>query len=113
MEQDAARMIDVLGLLGRRDFLFVDLRTPEEYAQGHLKGAVNIPYDSLQKKKPLLAGWRRIYVYCDRGNLSLLACRDLKQEGYPVVNLWGGVHSFEKELGSRDKKFVDCVWEKN
>lgn len=113
MEQDAARIVDVLGMLGRRDFLFVDLRTQEEYAQGHLRGAVNIPYDLLQEKKPLLSGWRRIYVYCDRGNVSLLASRDLIREGYPVVNLWGGFHSFEKELEARDKKFIDCVWEKN
>ena len=73
MGQDDIRIIDVLGMLGRKDCLFVDLRDEEDYRKGHLKGAVNIPYESLQEKKEMLYGWRRIYLYCDRGNASLLA----------------------------------------
>lgn len=113
MGQDDIRIIDVLGMLERKDCLFVDLRDEEDYHKRHLKGAVNIPYESLQEKKEMLSGWRRIYLYCDRGNASLLASRDLRREGYPVVNLWGGVHGFEKELRRTGKNNIDYIWEKN
>ena len=103
----------VLKYIGRKDCLFVDLRTEEEYAAGHLKGAVNIPYENIEKEKRRLYGYRNIYLYCDRGNLSLLASRDLKEEGFPVINLWGGIQTLQQEIAGRDKKFIDGIWEKN
>lgn len=113
MEQFNTMLEEVLKYLGRKDCIFVDLRTKEEYGTGHLRGAINIPYDDLEQEKKRLYGYRNIYLYCDRGNLSLLASRDLKKEGFPVVNLWGGIQTLLQEIAGRDKKFIDSVWEKN
>lgn len=113
MMEREVRMSEVLGFLGRRDCLFVDLRSPEEYRAGHLRGSWNIPFENLESEKGKLRGWRKIFLYCDRGNNSLIAYRSLRKEGYPVVNLWGGVNAFQYELNGKLKNSVDYLWEKN
>ncbi len=93
MEVKNISLKQALTYLKRKDCIFVDLRSNAEYARGHLKGAVNIPYEQLEGEKRRLKGYRYIFVYCERGNQSLLASRDLSREGYPVINIWGGIHS--------------------
>lgn len=81
------------------DVQILDVRTPEEYAEGHIKGAVNIDVyesdfqaaasDSLSVEKP-------VYVYCRSGRRSLMAGEMLAKEGYNVVDLDGGIIAWEK-----------------
>lgn len=113
MEVFHTMLEQVLKYLGKSGSLFVDLRTREEYAAGHIKGAINIPYEEMEQEKERMRGFKNIYLYCDRGNLSLLASRDLKREGFPVTNLWGGVQTLLQEIAGRDKKFIDSIWEKH
>lgn len=113
MEVMNVRLSEAISYIGKNDVLFVDLRDPEDYQEGHFRGAVNIPYDRLEKEKKRLWGYQRIFFYCDRGNLSLMACRDMKRNGYPAVGIWGGVHAFWLENSRREKDFIDSVWEKN
>ncbi len=47
-----------------REFLFVDVRLPQEYQQGHLPGAVNIPYDELEQRKMDVPLDRPVVFYC-------------------------------------------------
>lgn len=107
------KISDVLGLLARSDCVFVDLREPEEYRKGHLRGAWNIPYDRLMEQRRRLRGYRKVFLYCERGNVSLIACRELRKEGYPAENLWGGVHAFLEECRGGRKNNIDYYWEKN
>ena len=72
----------------------LDVRTPAEFSQGHLKGATLIPvdalYDRLKEIAPLKE--RPILVYCHSGNRSLTASRILKSNGFTQVrNLQGGI----------------------
>lgn len=113
MEERNTRLYEFLEQLGKPGCIFIDLRTKEEYDAGHLVGAVNIPYDDLERMKYRLRREDRLFFYCDRGNVSLMACRDLKREGYQVSNLWGGVYALEKAFGDMDQKFVDMIWKKN
>ncbi len=113
MEEQNTQLYEFLERLGKPSCIFIDLCTPEEYAQGHLSGAINIPYDDLEKEKSRLYKKDQIFLYCDRGNVSLMACRDLKREGYKVINLWGGVYALQKAFDRMDKKFVDMIWKKN
>ena len=47
-----------------RDFLFVDVRLPSEFNQGHLPGAVNIPYDEVEKRKKEIPLDKPVVFYC-------------------------------------------------
>lgn len=48
----------------KRDFLFVDVRRPDEYKEGHLPGAVNIPYDEVAKRKKEIPLDKPVVFYC-------------------------------------------------
>ncbi len=68
----------------------IDLRTKEEYEQGHIEGAVNIPYDFLEDYKKRLPRNRLLVLYCEWGTTSILAGRKLSQYGYDVLSVNGG-----------------------
>jgi len=70
--------------------LLLDVRTPKEYAEGHLPGAVNIPVDDLRGRLGELPRDRRILAYCQVGMRGYIATRILLQRGFEVANLGGG-----------------------
>lgn len=69
--------------------IFVDARDPAEYGQGHIKGAINLPFEQWDQYwnsvKPELDPKREIVTYCEGLDceLSLFAARELKQQGFP------------------------------
>lgn len=66
--------------------LLLDVRTPQEFAQGHLDGAVNIPFDELAARLTEIgAKDRQVVVYCHSGRRSALARQTLSDAGYPYV----------------------------
>jgi len=66
--------------------LLVDVRTPDEYAEGHMTGAVNIPLDRIGRAQSELGATDRpIVVYCRSGNRSGQATRVLAGLGYGRV----------------------------
>ena len=69
----------------------MDVRGRDEFARGHLEGAVNIPVDELEWSLHLLPAGRRIIVYCAYGGHSMMAARYLDSRGYPVTNANGGL----------------------
>lgn len=68
--------------------LLVDVRTPEEYAGGHIDGAVNIPLQELEQRVHELGPdkSRAIVVYCRSGNRSAQARRFLEGHGFTAVH---------------------------
>lgn len=75
--------------------VLLDVRTPVEFAQGHVPGAQNCPLDRLGELD--LEQGRTAYVYCLSGARSAQACRYLKREGYGAVNL-GGIADYRGAL---------------
>ncbi len=71
--------------------LLVDLRAGEEYGKGHLKGAVNIPYEELEYRYAELPKDRLLVFYCSRGAQSMRACGRLCSMGYRTADLAGGL----------------------
>lgn len=74
-----------------RPFL-LDVRPQDEYALGHVPGAINIPEDELIRRLPELPRCRRLVVYC-RGPASPLSARAVQllcAEGWDVCRLEGG-----------------------
>jgi NADPH-dependent 2,4-dienoyl-CoA reductase/sulfur reductase-like enzyme/rhodanese-related sulfurtransferase len=68
----------------------LDVREPEEVAQGAIPGAVHIPIGKLRESLELLPKDRRIGVYCHSGKRSHDAIRLLRQHGFQAENLSGG-----------------------
>ncbi len=73
----------------------IDVRTPTEYAEGHIPGAklINI-YDTDFKTKILSLPLNKsfpVLVYCRSGNRSMVAARFLAEKGFRVVNLKNGI----------------------
>ena len=68
----------------------LDVRTPAEYEKGAIDGTVNIPLDSLRQRLSELDVQKPVYVNCQSGLRSYLACRILMQHGFTCYNLAGG-----------------------
>ena len=69
----------------------LDVRTPEEYKQGHVGGAELIPLDKLAAKKGLIPKDRDVICICESGSRSRVATRQLSSLGYKVSNMRGGM----------------------
>ena len=78
---------------GQRPFL-LDVRTPQEFAAGHIPGAVNIDVDELRSRIDEIPRDRDIAAYCQVGQRGYLATRILRQSGFSAANVGGGYKSF-------------------
>ena len=74
----------------------VDVRTPDEFALGSLKGAVNIPLDDMRERMQEIPQDKPIYLYCGVGLRGYLASNILLMNGYKEVkNLIGGLKLYK------------------
>ena len=81
VEPISGKMLDYY--VGRKDSFLIDLRNPKEYHTGHIKGAVNVPYEKFEEMQTYDFPKGKILVlYCDRGGASLLLARQLAKLGY-------------------------------
>ena len=74
-------------LLATGDAVILDVRTPEEYSQGHFKKAINIPTDEIPSRYNELPRDRLIVTHCVTGTRAEMAYNILKQKGYQVKYL--------------------------
>lgn len=65
----------------------LDVRTPEEFSERHLEGAVNIPVDQVEARMSEIPRDRPVVVYCRSGARSMSAARILRRGGYDVEDL--------------------------
>ncbi|HHQ42203.1 MAG TPA: metalloregulator ArsR/SmtB family transcription factor, partial [Chromatiales bacterium] len=85
--------IDLLERIRRGEVTVLDVRPPEEYAAGHLPGAVNIPLEELERRLGELPRDREVVAYC-RGPYCVLAWEAagrLREKGIPARRLEGGL----------------------
>ncbi|WP_086932471.1 cyclic nucleotide-binding domain-containing protein [Agarilytica rhodophyticola] len=75
--------------------IYVDVRTEEEYAAGHLAFSANLPLSLLSIKKRLLAPEKLHILYCDTSKRSYAAAYLLGKLGYNVMALEGGINGAE------------------
>ena len=85
----------VLALPPENRPLLLDVRTAQEFAQGHIPGAVNVPVDDLRGRLNDVPRDREIAVYCQVGQRGYVATRILKQAGISAVNLGGGYKTYK------------------
>lgn len=75
----------------------LDTRTVGEYGRGHAEGFTNIPVDGLRERMGEIEKGKPVYVMCQSGVRSYIACRILEGCGYEAYNFSGGF------------RFYDCV----
>lgn len=83
----------------------LDVRTAAEYERGHIDGFNNIPVDELRERLGELDRDKPLYVICQSGLRSYIACRILAQEGFDCRNFSGGYRFYaavtkERGMGS-------------
>lgn len=93
-------------LVSNNEVLVLDVRTPEEFADGHLAGAVNVDYKSEGFEAGLAAldSGSTVLVYCRSGNRSTRSLPALEKMGFErVFHLDGGFNAW-KEAGQSIEK---------
>lgn len=72
----------------------VDVRTPVEYAYGHIRGAANIPLDRIRDELPGIGRDQAVVLVCQVGSRSIVACRRVMDTHTAVLNLAGGMSAW-------------------
>lgn len=75
------------------DYIILDVRRADEFADGHIPGAINVANESIVDKEPveLPDKQQTIYVYCRSGNRSKQASEKLAKMGYTNIIEFGGI----------------------
>lgn len=77
--------------------LLIDVRTADEFATGHIHGAVNIPLQSIQDRMSEIPHDLPVIVYCHSGNRSGQAARALVDAGYTNIQDLGGINAWTEQ----------------
>ena len=86
-------------IIAEKEVQLVDVRTPSEYAEGHISGAVNMDVqgESFAEQVKTLDKERPVALYCRSGRRSKLAAEQVVQAGFEVDELKGGILSWQGE----------------
>lgn len=79
----------------------LDVRTTGEYRNGHIDGFKNIPVDELRERSDEIAQDKPVYVICQSGLRSYIACRILAGNGYEAYNFAGGFRFYDAVANDR------------
>lgn len=100
-------LLDLLGLGNKneaikefmaKDAVILDVRTPEEFAGGHIKNSKNIPLQRIAAEMTTIQKWNKPVITCCRSGMrSAQAATLLKQNNIEVIN-GGGWNSLESKL---------------
>ena len=93
--QEAKALMDT-----QTGYIILDTRTQEEYDEGHIPGAILIPYDEVaQKAEGVLTDKNQlILVYCRSGRRSKIAAQALVELGYTNIREFGGIIDWPYEV---------------
>ncbi len=93
------------GLPGKPGALVLDVRTAQEFAAGHIPGAVLLPYDQIRARAAELAKLagpagkeRPLAVYCRSGRRSAIAVAELRKLGYRDIADFGAIGNWKGPL---------------
>lgn len=87
-------------IMDNEESIVLDVRTKDEYDQGHIEGAVLLPVDEISAKaeEVLKDKKEKILVYCRSGNRSATAAKTLIEMGYENVLDFGGIIDWPYEI---------------
>ncbi len=84
-------------LIQKENLLILDVRTPGEFLQGHIRDSVLIPVQVLNTEYTKILDFKDkpVFIYCRSGNRSVTASKILLDQGFkPIYNLKGGIKSW-------------------
>ena len=92
----------------------LDTRTVGEFARGHIDGFTNIPVDELRERLGELDKSKPVYVICQSGLRSYIACRILAGNGFECYNFSGGFRFYDAVMNDRCliESATTCVMDK-
>jgi L-ascorbate metabolism protein UlaG (beta-lactamase superfamily)/rhodanese-related sulfurtransferase len=93
--------------MAQKDVRLIDVRTPKEYAEGHLAGAENIDVKAADFAERIKDIKGTVAVYCRSGKRSLKAAEQLAKQGCTVYNLDGGILAWQKACKPTTKVETD------
>ena len=79
----------------------LDTRTVREFGRGHIEGFLNIPVDELRERLGELDKSKPVYVICQSGLRSYIACRILAGNGFECYNFSGGFRFYDAVMNDR------------
>lgn len=84
-------------------FYIIDIRSKEQYDEGHISGAVHMYFDEVEESlspeyeqviaKYIRKGYR-VVVYCNHGSLGMMCVRTLRKHSIMAYNLYGGFEEY-------------------
>lgn len=80
------------------DYLLIDVRTEQEYREGYIPTAINIPHTDIESNLDKIPKDKLIIVYCKIGGRASTAASKLKGLGYKNVINFGSIDSYKYEL---------------
>lgn len=97
MYVETIRAKDIDRYITKDDCILVDLRSQNDYHMSHIPRAINIPYEDIDEYSNQLNHYNQVILYCDRGNLSLLAARELGRfcSGH-MISIAGGFNAYKQ-----------------
>ena len=92
-------MDEAITMMEESSYIILDVRTPEEFADKHIPGAINIPNETISTEEiPELPDKDQlILVYCRSGNRSKQASEKLAALGYTNIVEFGGINDWPGE----------------
>jgi rhodanese-related sulfurtransferase len=86
----------------------VDVRDPDEFKEGSVPGAVNIPLEALRGRLDELPEDREVWLHCAAGQRAYYATRALLQRGHLVRNLTGGYETYLAHKAAAEGRRVEA-----
>lgn len=99
MEIISMRQIALNGPPGNS--VLIDLRKPQDYARGHIPGAINVPYENLSVREVSFDKSKKLAFYCMHGSKSMAACTRYEKLGYMTCDLRGGYSEYLRAARGR------------
>ncbi len=93
MKQVSAQ--DLFSYIFDDNSVIVDLRSEKEYRKQHVKNAVNIQIENIERNTHNLPKDKEIILYCERGGLSSMAAGILEKNGYDAKSVVGGMKALK------------------
>lgn len=101
---------DLEAVARRPGTILIDLRDEEDYQKDHIQGAKNIPYKRWQvEKETWTHRYNTVIFYCERGNQSMYAAKEMNKRGYYAISIAGGYQGYRVWKGrtaSDEKRHV-------
>lgn len=92
---------DLVGMVERGEIVLIDVRSPEEFAEGRIPGALNAPIETFDPQAIPIESGRETILYCRSGNRSGRAAAMLVEyTGGDQLHLHGGIIAWEEAGGA-------------